>query len=375
MRKPTQTPQEILLFSDEYPPDGGGAGVVAQQLANDLRKLGQPVRLLVGKSRKSRKPDLFRREVPRFTLVWPIFYLWNLLVLRIDRFPTIILNDYISAYISGLFFTKKALNKSIIIVHGDDGEFFFKKTSAKHKIYGYKYAYMRALKHCKLVISSSKYAREEYLNHTDNLVSPNNVTYAYMGIDPEGLGIPSLDTKTALGVQQDSILLFSATRLIEEKGLLDMLDLFQAAIKSIPNLYWHIAGEGPLKDKINAIISKNNLQDHVKLVGFLNREELSNYYQLSDIFWLLSKRKGETFGLVFIEAAWFGTPSIALRIGGVPEAIAEGISGYFYSEGEEPTEAIRKALALSREKTEQHARQFSSEKFARKLLEIVDASA
>jgi glycosyltransferase involved in cell wall biosynthesis len=359
----------ILIFSDEFPPDGGGAGVVAKQLALDLRILRKDITLLVGASTNQRSADEKLIEVTRFTFIWPFIYLIHLIKLKISRFRSIVLNDYISAYIAGLFFSKKLLARSIIIVHGNDGEFFFAYNSLKHRVFQYRFFYKRALRYCKCIIASSRYARDEFLQYTSRIIDPGKVQYAYMGINSELMGSQTLTNKADLGLPPDAILLFTASRLVEDKGLLNMLDHFMEAANADSRLYWHIAGEGPLRARLEEKIRAYGLLGRVTLLGRLDRTKIANQYGLADVFWLLSKRKAETFGLVYIEAAYYGTPSIALRYAGVPEAISEGVSGFFLDEGENLSSLIGKCLALNRNACKNFARNFLSINFAMRILD------
>ena len=180
------------------------------------------------------------------------------------------------------------------------------------------------------------------------------------------LGTPSR-SKADLGIPETDVLIFSASRLIEEKGLMDMLHLFPATLAAMPRLHWHIAGDGPLRAEMEAFIREQGLGDRVKLLGHLNRSAMADHYHNADLFWLLSKRHGETFGLVYIEAGWFGCPCVALRMAGVPEAIDEGVSGYFHEPGTEAAPVLEKALALSRDACQAHARKFESLAFAKAI--------
>lgn len=354
---------EVLIFSDEYPPDGGGAGIVAKQLGKGLRALGKRVVMLVGKSPRGRTVEEGTVECPRIKLLWPVAYAYALLRMRASRIPHFVLNDYISAYVAGLFFSQAMLRRSLIIVHGNDSKFFFARKTRKHRIYQYGFFYARAVRHCKQIVCASRYAMEEYLKFGQGKVDPAKVTYAYMGLDPQDLGSPSR-SKADLGIPEADALIFSASRLIEEKGLMDMLQLFPAALAAMPSLHWHIAGDGPLRAEMEAYIREHGLGGRVKLLGHLNRSAMADHYHNADLFWLLSKRHGETFGLVYIEAGWFGCPCVALRMAGVPEAIDEGVSGYFQEVGAEAAPVLTKALGLSRDACQAHARKFESQGFA-----------
>ncbi|HLD07721.1 MAG TPA: glycosyltransferase [Candidatus Peribacterales bacterium] len=128
-----------------------------------------------------------------------------------------------------------------------------------------------------------------------------------------------------------------------------------------------IAGEGPEGEKL-----RKRAGNTVEFLGRISDEELPAIY---------AKAKAVLFpvhedaGLVPLEAQACGTPVIALRKGGALDTVIEGKTGVFFDE--QTLEALRGALqkfegmqfdsAFLRE----HAKQFSSNRFRSKFLEIV----
>ncbi|MBK8014058.1 MAG: glycosyltransferase family 4 protein [Deltaproteobacteria bacterium] len=366
----------VLVFSDEYPPAGGGAGVVASQLVANLVAMGHEVVLLSGDEGPA--PEAKAQEhvrVHRTTLIWPMAYLKALLRLRpkLSSFGTIVLNDIVAVYVAGLFFNKTQLSKCVIIAHGDDAAYIFKRTSTKHHVFQIKAFCGRALRHSAKVIAVSKYAKELYGNSIPTDARRPNIDHHYAGLDLEGMKPPAsiTQTKADIGIPAEATLLFSASRIVEEKGFLDQFALFKEEVDRGAKYVWLIAGDGPLRDRLQAMVKENNLTERVRFLGKLPREKLATYYKLADVFWLLS-RANETMGLVYLEAAFYGTPSIGLRSFGVIEAISEGKSGYFY-EGGRIAELIDLCAAnITSQDCIDHAMQFSSAAFAKY---VVPASA
>jgi glycosyltransferase involved in cell wall biosynthesis len=84
---------------------------------------------------------------------------------------------------------------------------------------------------------------------------------------------------------------------------------------------------------------------------------------MANVFWLLSSASYETLGLVFLEAAYYGLPSIGLRNYGVVEAIDEGRTGFFYSDQPLSRLVDDCKTAIRREDCIAHAERFSSTRF------------
>ena len=111
----------------------------------------------------------------------------------------------------------------------------------------------------------------------------------------------------------------SLARLVEHKGIdlliraLDVEDLDCLLV---------IGGDGPLRAQLEQQAANSQRVD----ARFLGRvEEVDSLLAACDVFVLPSRLEG--FGLVYLEAAMHGVPSIGTRVGGVPDAIVDGSTG------------------------------------------------
>lgn len=362
--------KRVLVFSDEYPPAGGGAGTVAAQLASDLARAGAVVHLLTGDESPHSDPAAYEHvRVRRERFVWPLAYWTVLRHLDLNGFDLIVLNDFVAAYIAGLIFPARALARAVVIVHGEDARYVYQKSSLKHWLFGYRRAYTRLLVHCRRVVAVSNYAQQIFCKQTPISLDAK-VEVCHAGLAFEKMSRPAPIEKQDLGIPSQSRLLFSASRLVREKGLLDQLRLFDEAIRGGADLYWFIAGDGPLRAQLKERIVQLGLEERVRLLGRLPRSELATYFTAADVFWLLSHATYETMGLVYLEAAFYGTPSIGLRNYGVIESISEGRSGLFYSCGEIYPLIEKSISEISEEGCVSHAHMFSSELFAARMLAL-----
>lgn len=119
----------ILLLSDEYPPAGGGAGVIAKQVAHYLHRHHYPVTVISGDSgeKETEFPHIL---VKQQRLLWAMHY-WNTLrqADTLEQYDVIILNDYLSAYLAGLCLPEHLLARCVMVVHGRDAFFYFHRQS------------------------------------------------------------------------------------------------------------------------------------------------------------------------------------------------------------------------------------------------------
>lgn len=121
--------------------------------------------------------------------------------------------------------------------------------------------------------------------------------------------------------------LLTVGRLVERKGHMKVLE----AMKEMPDVQYTIVGDGPMRSVIEAKIRELGLTDRVTIRTDVTDAELPNVYRNADVFVMPSTKSEsdrEGFGIVYIEAALFGVPSIAVRQPGVDEAIVDGVTGW-----------------------------------------------
>lgn len=101
------------------------------------------------------------------------------------------------------------------------------------------------------------------------------------------------------------------------------------ALKEINDLPWHlvIIGDGSLKDRYKDKTEKFGIKEKVHFAGNISDEDLPMYYQMADIHVFPSTCRAEAFGMVALEAAASGIPSIASNLPGVREVVLSGDTG------------------------------------------------
>jgi phosphatidyl-myo-inositol dimannoside synthase len=153
------------------------------------------------------------------------------------------------------------------------------------------------------------------------------------------------------------------------KGVHLLVEAMALVRQSMPDAQCIVAGSLNAKKyvrRVEAAISKYQLQDNVHLVGRLPYEEIVGLYQSADIFALpalTSKILFEGFGLVYLEANACGLPTIATWNSGGESAVIEGESGFLVDQHDPVQLASRISQVLTdpalRERLSQGARQFA----------------
>lgn len=119
----------------------------------------------------------------------------------------------------------------------------------------------------------------------------------------------------------------SIGRFSREKGFVDLIDVFYDAYKKNPKLRFHLIGDGTQKNMIVDKIYQYNLQDKVKVYGFLSKDEINKILNKSSLYVMTSYT--ESFGIVLLEAMSFGIPCIAFSSAeGACDLIKNDVNGY-----------------------------------------------
>ena len=189
-------------------------------------------------------------------------------------------------------------------------------------------------------------------------VDKKKIVFIPNGVDPEKLK-PTKEPnkmKEELGIKGKKMLL-SVGGLVERKGLDIIIKTLPNLIKKEPNIVYFIIGKGSEEERIRLVnlVDKLNLKGKVKFLGYVPDRELVNYYNICDIFLLMSKTIKEKsavegFGIVYIEASFMGKPVIGGKSGGTSDAVEDGKTG-FLIEPNNVEELERKIILLLKNKS------------------------
>jgi glycosyltransferase involved in cell wall biosynthesis len=166
-------------------------------------------------------------------------------------------------------------------------------------------------------------------------IKPNKIEVLYPGIDFSGLSqsdnaLPD-HVKRWLADHPGPVISHGAI-LRGEKGHRIVLNALVEVKKSFPTVRYLIAGEGQDRLLLEAEIKALGLEDHVYLTGILHKiAPLLNTSSLAVLPSLI-----EPLGMFQIEAQYLGVPTIASRVGGIPETILHEETGLMVEPGNVP---------------------------------------
>ncbi len=232
-------------------------------------------------------------------------------------------------------------------------------------------------------------------------ISPPHCT-----IIPPGVDVEKFERSFALSPRDDRWpgreVLLTVGRLVRRKGVLEFIEhVLPRLVQRRPSLLLAIVGEDArhslvhaqegMRSRIEEATGRLGLQNHVALLGAVPDHVLAALYRRAELFVLPAldlPNDVEGFGIVFLEAALASVPAVSTRVGGIPDAVEDGITGVLVNPGDWTAMADRIAelledrdrlSRLGRAAAERARRQFAwpmiIERYERILLDTAGAVA
>jgi phosphatidylinositol alpha-1,6-mannosyltransferase len=136
-------------------------------------------------------------------------------------------------------------------------------------------------------------------------------------------------TRREFGLDPDRPLVLGVSRLVPRKGFDVLID----AVAGLPDVQLAIAGAGRDRHRLARRAEARGVADRVRFLGRVpDDDSFPRLYACADVFAMPCRDRwggleAEGFGIVFLEAAAAGVPSIAGRSGGSHEAVIDGETG------------------------------------------------
>ncbi|MDH1706021.1 glycosyltransferase family 4 protein [Acinetobacter johnsonii] len=323
--------QRILLITRNLPPLIGGMERLNWHIANELSK-DHDVSIISHIEAKKTAPQNVRfygvllNPLPIFLM---LVFFQTFLRCLVQRTDILFAGSGLTAPIV-VFWAKIFRKKSIVYIHGLDVE---NKSVIYHKVW---IPFIRKADH--IVANSTS---------TQELCIRNHIPFMKISIIHPGVDFPPLPReeehiqhlKSKFNLKNKKVLI-SVGRLTERKGINEFIQqALPEIVKDVPNVLLLIVG-----DTASHALNKNmqtyvqlleaakayNVDQHIVFSGKVTDPELSSFFYLSDIHVFPIKyipEDPEGFGMVAIEAAAHGTPTVAFAVGGVVDAIKQNETG------------------------------------------------
>ena len=312
--------KKILMVTSEFPPEPGGIGNHAKNLATYLVREGYSVELicdqrLVDFSLELSYDDALPFKVYRVRLskIRGFMYLKRiaLLFMQIMKHDTIIASGKFSLWMvacSSLFFNRKY----IAVIHGSEVNLknnFLKKVTNL------------SLKRFNKIIAVS--------NFTKSLIE--NMKLSSIHVIQNGFEKIVLSTNTNEEISKYYPNFITVGSVTERKGQLNFIKAIPKLLEKYPNLHYHIVGS-PVEKKQLTLAAKNlKIENYLTFHGIVSDDKKYELLKKSDLFVMLSNNTStgdvEGFGIAILEANNLGVPAIGSKYCGIEDAIIHKKTG------------------------------------------------
>jgi glycosyltransferase involved in cell wall biosynthesis len=176
------------------------------------------------------------------------------------------------------------------------------------------------------IVALTESEKSDYIAH--KIVDEKKCAVIHSGIEMDRYRELALEDKNKLkeeiGIPEDALVAGTVGRLVPVKGPEFMIKASRHIISKSPQTYFVFAGDGPLKENLQALARETGTDTNVIFLGW--RDDVPRILSVFDIFLLPSLNEG--MGRVLAEAMALGKPIVASNVGGVPDLVTHGKNGF-----------------------------------------------
>lgn len=322
----------VLFCNYEYPPLGGGGGVINAHLAEELANRHEVTvltsqamdlfeREIVNGVEVLRVPVLGRSQAAAASMLSMMSYLPSgarrgRSLVKERSFDIINTHFVVPTGPLGAYLARQAGVPNVLTVHGGD-LYDPSKKSSPHRHAVLRSVIRSLLKRADVVVGQSR-------NTIENVHRYYLPDLACEQI-PLGIERPSGPHRgrAELGFGDDDRLLVTVGRLVARKGLPKLLET--VAAMSDDRIKLVVIGDGPLKGDLERQAADLGIGGQVRFTGFVDEQDKVDLLNAADLYVSTSQHEG--FGLVFLEAMAAGLPVVCYDFGGQSDFLRDGETG------------------------------------------------
>jgi glycosyltransferase involved in cell wall biosynthesis len=168
------------------------------------------------------------------------------------------------------------------------------------------------------------------------------------------------------GVPADRIVVVQVSWMIPEKGIQTLLKTAQLLLTQNKKAHFVLVGEGNYRQQFMDEAVQLGIADHVSWTGLIEDPIAAGVYDAADIVCQLSQWE-ELFGWMIAEGMAHGKPIVATRVGGIPELVTDGVSGFLVERDDAREAAEKLQLLIENESLRREMGQAGRELVAKKF--------
>jgi len=176
-----------------------------------------------------------------------------------------------------------------------------------------------------------------------DLIAADRVRRIYNGVDLSLFGGDAGDAnhfRECYAIPAGRPVVVQISWIRPEKGVPEMLEAARRILDRRGDVHFVIAGEGPDRPEYTEQAKSMGLGGHVTWTGTIDNPSASGLYEAADVVCQPSRWE-EVFGWVITEAMASFKPVVATRVGGIPELVDDGQTGFLVERGDAPALAER----------------------------------
>jgi glycosyltransferase involved in cell wall biosynthesis len=140
------------------------------------------------------------------------------------------------------------------------------------------------------------------------------------------------ECRDALGLAHDALVVSKIARLAPLKGHEDVIRTLPAAVEEFPTLTVLFAGDGALREELQALVRELGVEDNIRFLGLVQPELIPTILGASDAAVHASYREG--LARVLPQALLAGVPVVSYEVDGAAEAVEAGRGGLLVAPGD-----------------------------------------
>ncbi|BAZ09718.1 putative glycosyl transferase [Calothrix sp. NIES-4071] len=216
------------------------------------------------------------------------------------------------------------------------------------------------LKRCTGVVCNS-YFTQDYLNTNFHITTPTHIINP--SVRPEKFQIGDAhqaknSVRSKYNIPETAVLILSVGRLVKRKGFDRVIENLPLLLADGLDVHYLICGRGEMAQELKSKSESLGVAQRVHFAGYVSNEQLADYYMACDLFAMFTfydtqAASIEGFGIVYLEAGYFGKPVIASRVGGVTDAVYHTSNGILVDPDSDEISSALKQLCTDRRLREQ----------------------